>query len=83
VIGLPVSLSGKDSRQTKTVRDFAEYVKMKLNQDVVLEDERLTSKEAENSGASDLDSESARLILQTYLDKKSIDVIPDLIGDPD
>ncbi|MDP2917942.1 MAG: Holliday junction resolvase RuvX [bacterium] len=70
VIGLPISLSGKDSDQTKTVRDFAKYVKIKLNKDVVLEDERLTSKEAARNGVKDLDSESARLILQSYLDKK-------------
>lgn len=71
VIGLPISLSGKDSDQTKIVRDFAKYVKMKLGQEVVLEDERLTSREAKSTGAFDLDQESARLILQTYLDKNN------------
>jgi len=71
VIGLPISLSGKDSRQTKIVRDFAKYVKIKLRQKVILEDERLTSKEAAKNGVKDLDSESSRLILQNYLDKNN------------
>ncbi len=70
VIGLPVSLSGQDSLQTKAVREFAKYVRMKLNLDVQLEDERLTTREAERTQAKDKDIESARLILQTYLDKK-------------
>ncbi|MDD5627168.1 MAG: Holliday junction resolvase RuvX [Patescibacteria group bacterium] len=70
VIGLPISLSGQDSKQTKAVREFAEYVRMKLNLDVQLEDERLTSVEAERTQAKDIDEESARLILQTYLDRR-------------
>ncbi len=69
VIGLPISLSGQDSKQTKAVREFAEYVRIKLNLDVQLEDERLTSVEAERTQAKDIDEESARLILQTYLDR--------------
>ncbi|TSC53207.1 MAG: putative holliday junction resolvase [Parcubacteria group bacterium LiPW_72] len=70
VIGLPISLSGQDSKQTKAVREFAEYVRIKLNLDVQLEDERLTSVEAERTQAKDIDEESARLILQTYLDRR-------------
>ncbi len=69
IIGLPKSLSGGDSEQTKKVRKFAEYVKIKLGLPVVLEDERLTSKQAQKLKVSDLDQMSACLILQTYLDR--------------
>jgi len=69
IIGLPKSLSGNDSKQTKDVRKFAEYVKMKLGLKVVLEDERLTTKQAEKLKIKNLHQESARLILQTYLDR--------------
>jgi len=69
IIGLPKSLSGGDSEQTKKVRKFAEYVKIKLGLPMVLEDERLTSKQAQKLKASDLHQTSARLILQTYLDR--------------
>lgn len=69
VIGLPKSLRGGDSPQTRQVLQFAKYVKMKLSRSVILEDERLTTKQAEKSGEKNLHEESARLILQTYLDK--------------
>lgn len=72
VIGLPKSLAGPDSLETKKVRSFAECVRINLAIKVELEDERLTTKEALKLGIKDLDQESARLILQTYLDKLNL-----------
>lgn len=70
VIGLPVSLSGKDSKQTEKVREFVKYVKIHLDLAVILVDERLTSREARRNEPKDIDQDSARIILQAYLDKK-------------
>lgn len=69
IIGLPKSLSGKDSIQTKKVREFGKYVKMGLKLPIEFIDERLTSVQAKKSGVKDLDRESARLILETYFEQ--------------
>lgn len=69
VIGLPISLSGKDSKQTEQVREFVKYVKIHLNLKVILIDERLTTREAQRNQVNELHQDSARIILQTYLDK--------------
>lgn len=69
VIGLPLALSGRDSRETQRVRKFAKYVKIKLNLPVTFVDERLSSRQASKLGARDVHQESARLLLQLYLDQ--------------
>ncbi len=69
VIGLPLALSGHDSRATLEVRKFAKYVKIKLNLPVAFVDERFSSQQALKMGVRDLHQESARLLLQLYLDQ--------------
>jgi putative Holliday junction resolvase len=85
VIGYPLSLSGKKTSQTAEVEDFKlrlqNYLRMKqMNVDIVLFDERLTSKIARASmiesgmkknkrrEKSELDIISATILLQDYLD---------------
>ena len=78
VLGLPLLLSGKDSDTTTTVRKFAAILEEKSGLPLVLWDERLTSKQVEKlmiegnvsrkKRASYVDTMSATLILQNYLD---------------
>ena len=78
VIGLPVSLSGKEEIQAKKVKEFTEFLKKEINIPIVFEDERLTSvmadrflKEAKIKERKKKEHElAAQIILQDYLDKK-------------
>ncbi len=77
LIGLPLSLSGEDSKQTQTVREFAKIIKDMGDFDVELLDERFTTqtamrelkKEGLNSRKSRqiVDSLVAQRILEIYL----------------
>ena len=78
VVGLPLLLSGKESSMTKTVKLFAKNLEMASSLPLILWDERLTSKEVERlmieskvkrkKRTTHLDTLSATLILQSYLD---------------
>jgi putative Holliday junction resolvase len=81
VVGLPVSLAGEDTPWTAEVREFAARLAERTGVPVDLQDERLTSVQAEaivrGSGLprrkredrSRVDSAAAALILQTYLQR--------------
>lgn len=81
VLGLPLLLSGKDSETTTMVRKFAEILESKSGLPLILWDERLTSKQVEKlmieggvsrkNRAAHVDTMSATLILQNYLDGNS------------
>lgn len=84
VVGLPLSLNGSDSEQTRKVRDFFTMLSNKLvsmghkDVNVVWQDERLTTVQAEKiliegdvrrkDRKKVIDKQAAVLILQTYLD---------------
>ena len=78
ILGLPLSLAGSDSNMSIRVRKFAHTLTKKLDVDVILWDERLTTKQVEKSliqiGVSRrrrrkvLDKLSACVILQSYFD---------------
>jgi len=80
VVGLPISMSGKESEKTVEVREFAEQLKSRAGVPVVFWDERLTTREAERLLIdSDMSREkrrklkdkmAAQLILQGYLSAK-------------
>lgn len=73
ILGLPQNFSGEDTEQTKKVRAFADELKKELAVDVVFENEILTSRQIEKTGASTksmIDASSAALILQGYLNRK-------------
>lgn len=82
VIGLPIALSGDESKMSIIARKFAEDV-YQLGVEVVFQDERLTSTEARKTILSfgekpsrrkaDVDRIAATLILQTYLDSIAIE----------
>ena len=78
VVGLPRRLDGSDSGMTTRVRAFAARLGQRTRLPVVLQDERLTSREAESRLAltdkdwrtrkQRLDAAAAAIILQDYLD---------------
>lgn len=84
VVGLPLNMDGTDSSQTVKVREFAELLKNKLrssglqNVGVVYQDERFTTRIAENvlieadvsrkKRKAVIDKQAAVIILQSYLD---------------
>jgi putative Holliday junction resolvase len=78
VVGLPSRLDGSANEQTPRVEAFAELLRTRVGRPVVLQDERLTSHEADGLlalGERDwrkrkkrLDAVAAAVILQEYLD---------------
>ncbi len=79
VVGLPRRLDGSPNEQTTDVLAFAEALRRAVRQPVALQDERLTSVEAESrlairdrdwrSRKKRLDAAAAAIILQDYLDE--------------
>jgi putative Holliday junction resolvase len=77
VIGLPLNLDGSEGHAAVASRQLARNFELSLTVPVFLQDERLTSREAENSlraaGCSDdeirerVDSESAAIILRDFI----------------
>ena len=80
VIGLPLNLSGDESELSDRVRQFAERVKKRFQVEVRFEDERLSSRLAENilhsqgkkikGNKGKVDRISAAVILQSFLDRR-------------
>jgi putative holliday junction resolvase len=80
VVGWPRRLDGSPTDQTAIVQAFASALKAQLNIPVVLQDERLSSREAESRLArheadwrkrkAKLDAAAAAVILQDYLDSR-------------
>jgi len=81
VIGLPRRLDGSPTEMTARVQRFAETLGRRTSLPVVLQDERLSSREAEHRLAvrekdwrvrkARLDAAAAAVILQDYLDSRS------------
>jgi putative holliday junction resolvase len=68
VVGLPVSLSGRDSAQTAETRTFAARLAQELPVPVELYDERFTTRLAERMGGSAAeDSRAAAHLLEGWL----------------
>lgn len=80
VVGLPRRLNGDDTSQTPAVRAFAAALESRVALPVTLQDERLTSVEAEARLAQRepdwrkrkalIDAEAASILLQDYLDSR-------------
>jgi putative Holliday junction resolvase len=68
VVGLPVSLSGSDSAQTREARQFADRLRTVVAVPVELYDERFTTSLAQQTGgAASLDSRAAAVLLDEWL----------------
>ena len=72
IIGLPITFGGKESEQTKKVKEFGAGLEKLLQLPVEYGNEVLSTKMAERSGSSkkNIDTASAAIILQSYLDKE-------------
>ena len=77
IVGLPLSLSGAESAQTLTAREFANRLRARLSVPVTEWDERLSSVEAARTirgparRSGELDSAAASIVLQAVLDFRS------------
>jgi putative Holliday junction resolvase len=72
VVGLPLSLRGQDTEQTRETRAFAERLSRALGEEVAVEmhDERFTTRLAQRTGASfgaSEDSRAAAHLLEGWL----------------
>jgi putative Holliday junction resolvase len=68
VIGLPLSMSGRDSAQTAETREFARTLETVLPVPVELYDERLTTRlAARTGGQASEDSRAAAWLLESWL----------------
>ena len=68
VVGLPVSLGGGDSTQTKETRHFADRLSAAVAVPVELYDERFTTSLAQQAGGTaSLDSRAAAVLLDEWL----------------
>jgi putative holliday junction resolvase len=68
VVGLPLSLAGGDSAQTRETRAFAERLRAAVRVPVELYDERFTTTLAERGGGgAALDSRAAAVLLDEWL----------------
>jgi putative Holliday junction resolvase len=80
VVGLPRRLNGEDTDQSQAARDFAGALAARTGLPVELQDERLSSREAESRLAlrerdwrrrkARLDAAAAAVILQDFLDER-------------
>jgi putative Holliday junction resolvase len=81
VVGVPKRLGGEDTQQTEPAREFARALEAATGLTVHLQDERLTSYEADRRLAEQepdwrrrkkkLDAAAAAIILQDYLDQRA------------
>jgi len=86
VIGLPRRLDGSPNDQTAQVQQFADTLRGQISMPIVLQDERLSSHEAEGRLAvnerdwrarkTKLDAAAAAVILQDYLDRRPRPTLP-------
>ena len=68
VVGLPVSLGGGDSAQTRETRQFADRLSAAVDVPVELYDERFTTSLAQQAGGTAaLDSRAAAVLLDEWL----------------
>jgi len=69
VVGVPVSLDGKEYDFAKKIREFGARVGESTGAPVIFVDETLTTDEASQGPSGDIDASAAALILQSFLDE--------------
>jgi putative Holliday junction resolvase len=68
VVGLPLSLRGEDTDQTRAARAFAERLGRQVSVPVELYDERFTTRiAARGGGSASEDSRAAAVLLEDWL----------------
>jgi len=72
IFGLPIGLSGRETKQTQRVKVLVNYLSKKINLPIELVDERMSSKIVQKTFSKKMkriDNLSATIILQSYLEK--------------
>jgi putative Holliday junction resolvase len=74
VLWMPYNIDGTMSQHGRRVESFAKKLREKIEINIVFQDERLTSSEAEMAFDDawilwDIDSEAARLILESWIEE--------------
>lgn len=72
VVGLPMTMAGSEGDQAKIARDFGAQLFERYNIPVNYIDERMSSQQAQASGATDIDASSAAIILDSFLAKSGV-----------
>jgi putative Holliday junction resolvase len=67
VVGLPLTLAGKEGEQAGRTRAFADRLAGRVSVPVELHDERLTTRMAERGGEGDAHSRAAAHLLESWL----------------
>ena len=67
VVGLPLTMAGKEGDQAARARAFADRLVGRLSVPVEVYDERLTTRMAERGGEGDADSRAAAHLLESWL----------------
>ena len=68
VVGLPLTLAGEEGEQARATREWAARLGELLSVPVELHDERLTTRQAEQTGGrADADSRAAAHLLESWL----------------
>lgn len=71
VVGLPLTMDGKDNDNTERIKKFIEEIKLGIKADVEFYDERFSSKQADRMvGGASRDEKAAMILLESYLEKK-------------
>jgi putative Holliday junction resolvase len=72
VVGLPLSMSGRESAQTRETREFAERLASTVRVPVELYDERMTTRlAARTGGRASEDSRAAAHLLEGWLARRA------------
>lgn len=79
VAGLPLNMDGTESAQTRKTQNFCQFIKKRLNVEIIYIDERLTSSWSEKiliegnvsrkKRKEFIDTLAAQMILQSYMDR--------------
>ncbi|MBI5045670.1 MAG: Holliday junction resolvase RuvX [Candidatus Niyogibacteria bacterium] len=71
VLGLPLDLQGRETAMTKQARDFGHKLREETGLEIILQNEMLSTKEAEHFQGhhAKIDASAAALILDSYLKK--------------
>jgi len=77
IVGLPLSLSGRESAQTAETREWAARLARAVRVPVELEDERFTTALAQQvGGTGSEDSRAAAILLEGWLARRSSSAAP-------
>jgi len=81
VAGLPLNMDGTESAQTRKTQNFCQFIKKRLDVEIIYIDERLTSSWSEKiliegnvsrkNRKEFIDTLAAQMILQSYMDRAS------------